>query len=59
MNARRTKSPIKRQLEATIDKIGGEAIESSGSKDKMPYREFSGAVLLDSTFVRVLPNTSQ
>jgi hypothetical protein len=56
MNYRRKKISMKERLEEALDELGGEPLDGSGFEDEKPDEAFSGAVLLDSTF---LPGTTK
>jgi hypothetical protein len=47
------------RMRAAIAEIGGEPLDGSGFENEKPDEGFSGAVLLDSTFVPLKPNISQ
>jgi len=47
---------MKERLEEALDELGGEPLDGSGFEDEKPDEAFSGAVLLDSTF---LPGTTK
>jgi hypothetical protein len=47
---------MKERLEEAIEEIGGEPLDGSGFEDEKADEGFSGAVLLDSTF---LPGSSK
>jgi hypothetical protein len=52
------KVTMKDRLEEAIDEIGGEPLAGSGFEDEKPEEGFSGAVLLDSTFLPGKPTRS-
>jgi hypothetical protein len=59
MNFRRKKISLKEQLEVALEELGGEPLDGSGFESEKPDEGFSGAVLLDSTFVPLSPIKSQ
>jgi hypothetical protein len=47
------------RMRETIEEIGGQPLDGSGFEGEAPEEGFSGAVLLDSTFVLLSPSTSR
>jgi hypothetical protein len=59
MNHLRKTLSLKGQQEDSFEKLGGEPLDGSGFEHEKPDEGFSGAVLLDSTFVPLSPIKSQ
>lgn len=48
---KRQRMPRKDRLREAIEEIGGEPLDGSGFENETPEEGFTGAVLLDSTFL--------
>jgi hypothetical protein len=56
---KRLRMPKIDRMRETIEEIGGQPLDGSGFEGEAPEEGFSGAVLLDSTFVLLSPSTSR